>query len=192
MNASDIIKAKQNRVLFQAYYRPTIFPGVTPNGTDTLIRSTINYCPYSSVSSGGEIISSIVSCVNTSYLYTCNSPFISYELANNVNNGKYTCGFPYCSTISIWNTGQTIATGTCDCKISNLQWKNTNQGLYYNYFYSTGSTSVSVTSSIVATGPSPKICPDPVFNQGTNFDNNCPSCNNIGSGTNACCYNCAT
>ncbi len=192
MNASDIIKAKQNRALFQAYYRPTIFPGTTSSGDTPFIVSTINYCPYSSISSGGSILSSFTSSVTTSYLYTCNSPMPSYELANSINSGKYLCGFPTCSSISIWSNNTTVPSGTCGCKISNLQWKNTSQGVFYNYNYSTGSTTVSVTSTTVATGPTPLICPQVEFNQGTNFDSKCDVCNTNGIGLNVSCYNCSS
>jgi hypothetical protein len=193
MNASDIIKAKQNRTLFQAYYRPTIFPGTTPSGQSTLITSTINYCPYSSISSGGLILSSFTSSVNFQYLYTCNKPLISYELENSINSGKYTCGYPYCSSLSIWSAGgTTVPIGTCNCKISNLQWKNTTQETIYNYAYSTGSTSVIVTSTVVASGPGPIICPQVEFYQGTNFDSRCNTCNMIGNGINVACYNCSS
>ena len=37
INASDIVKAKQNRILFQAYYHPMITPSTT---TTTIIVST--------------------------------------------------------------------------------------------------------------------------------------------------------
>ncbi len=173
MNASDIIKAKQNRTLYQAYYRPTIF--------STLITSTINYSPISSISSGGTFISSVVSCINTQYQYTCEKPSISYELLNSINDGKYECGYPYCSTLSNWNTGQIIPVGNCDCKISFLTWKNTNPTLLYTYS-TINYSSVLTFSTPVLTGPSPVICPLIEVNQGTSFQNRC---NNKG-----CCSNC--
>ena len=163
MNASDIIKNRQNRVLYQAYTRPTIF--------STLITSTINYCPISTVSTGGAYVSSFASSINTQYGYTCEKPAISYQLLNDINDGKYLCGYPYCSSISIWNTGQTIPVGDCDCKISLLTWKNTNLTPIYNYS-STTYSSVTVTSTDILTGPTPFICPVD-FYQGTNFDNKC-------------------
>jgi len=163
MNASDIIKNKQNRVLYQAYTRPTIF--------STLITSTINYCPVSTISTGGAFTTSFTSTINTQYGYTCEKPSISYELLNDINEGKYLCGYPYCSSISIWNTGQTYPVGDCDCKISLLSWKNTNLTSIYNYSTATYS-SVSVTSTNILTGPTPFICLNN-FYQGTNFDNKC-------------------
>ena len=180
MNASDIIKAKQNRVLYQAYYRPTIF--------STLITSTINYCPVSTISTGSGFVSSFVSCITTQYGSKCETPNISYQLLNDINNGRYECGYPYCSTISEWNTGRTFATGDCDCKISFLTWKNTNPTLLYTY--STISySSVQTFSTPVTTGPSPVICPL-TLNQGTSYQNRCNNCNTSIFGNNACCGNC--
>jgi hypothetical protein len=163
MNASDIIKNRQNRVLYQAYTRPTIF--------STLITSTINYCPVSTISTGGAFTTSFTSTINTQYGYTCEKPAISYEILNDINDGKYLCGYPYCSSISIWNTGQTYPVGNCDCKISLLTWKNTNLTPIYNYSTATYS-SATVVSSNILTGPMPLICPINYY-QGTNFDNKC-------------------
>jgi hypothetical protein len=174
MNASDIIKARRNKVLFQAYYRPTIFPNNT--------ISTINYCPYSSIAAGTP---SYTSTINTIYTYKCEKPFLTYDntyqMINDVNNGKYECGSPYCSSLSIWQTGQTIPIGTCNCKISNLQWKNTNPTVIYNMSTATYS-SVTLFSTTIMTGPSPVICPLIQFYQGTNYDNQCV--------TNNCCTDC--
>lgn len=168
MNASDIVKAKQNRTLYTAYYRPTIIPGNA--------ISTVTLYPISTVSTGGTYVSSFTSCITTNYLYKCNEPIIDYQLANDINNGKYICGFPACSTITEWNTGATRVTGVCDCKISFLTWKNTTPTLIYNYSTISYST-VSTFSTTILTGPGPIICPLVDFYQGTNFDNNCNNCN---------------
>lgn len=187
MNASDIVEAKQNKTLFQAYYRPTIFPGTSDN-QNTLIVSSINYYPVSSINGG---TSSQTSCNTINYLYTCNQPFISYELANDVNSGKYLCGYPTCSSISIWNTEKTVPAGVCSCRISYLTWKNTTSTTVYQYS-TINYSSINITSTTILTGPSPLICPDPEFYQGTNFASRCETCCNIGSGINACCTNCAS
>jgi hypothetical protein len=168
MNASDIIKAKQNRVLFQSLYRPNTYTSTTYT----------NYCPISSISSG---TSSYISCINTIYPYTCNTPSISYELLNDVNQGKYICGYPYCSTIGIWNTGQTIPVGVCNCTISEMEWKNVNTTTIYSYS-TTSYSSITTFSTNILTGPGPIICPLVNFYQGTNFDNSCTTMNN----TNCC------
>ena len=168
MNASDIVKAKQNRTLYTAYYRPEIFPGKTV--------STVTLYPVSTVSTGGAFISSFTSCITTNYLYRCDAPIISYELANDINSGKYICGFPACSTITDPNTGLTRVTGVCDCKISFLTWKNTTPTLIYNYSTISYST-VSTFSTTILTGPGPVICPLVSYYQGTNFDNRCNTCN---------------
>ena len=135
MNASDIVKAKQNQTLYKAYYQPTVY--------QSTIYSTINQ--VSSVSRAD----SYTSCINTAYTYVCNPTFISYELANDVKNDV--------STIQYTTSGSTI----------------------------TGST-------FVMGGAGPVICPDPIFNQGTNFANSCDVCNNWGAGAGACCHNCAS
>ena len=150
-------------MLYQAYTRPTIF--------STLITSTINYCPVSTISTGGSFTTSYTSTINTQYGYTCEKPAISYEILNDINEGKYLCGYPYCSSISIWNTGQTYPIGDCDCKISLLTWKNTNSTSISNYSTATYS-SVVVTSTNILTGPGPFICSNNLY-QGTNFDNKC-------------------
>lgn len=152
MNASDIIKATQNRTLYQAYYRPTIFPGIEASS------STINFFPISTVSSSDGFISSFISSVTLNYLYTCQKPTISYELLNSINQGKYLCKFPYCSTLVQWNDGQTFVSGNCNCNISFLTWKNTTNAPIYQY-NSTSYSSFAITSSLIASGPTPIICP---------------------------------
>lgn len=149
MNASDITKSRQNRVLFQAYYRPIVFPSA--------ITSTINYSPISSVSTVSGYVSSFASTINIQYGYIYNKPVSSYELLNEIKDGKYLCGYPYCSTISDWNTGLTTPSGTCDCKISIMTLKNTNLTPIYNY-NSTSYSSVTITSTTILTGPRPNIC----------------------------------
>lgn len=193
MNASDIIKAKQSRVLYQAYYRPTIFPGSTIGGTNVFITSTINYCPVSTVSSGTALgfISSVVSCVTTNYAYKCEQPSISYNLLNDINQGKYLCGFPSCSSIVEWNTNKSYITGVCNCKISFLTWKNTTIAPVYQYSTATYS-SVVITSSLIPSGPGPIICPLIDFYQGTSFDSRCDTCNTNLYGNNTCCGDCAS
>jgi hypothetical protein len=177
MNASDITRAKQNRVLYQAYNRPDILlPPIT----------TINYCPVSTLSTNSGIVSSLVSSSTQNYPYKCNETTISYELANSISNGKYLCQYPYCSTITEWNTGNTVIMGDCNCKISELTWKNTNPTTIFNYSTVTYST-VNVTSTSILTAPSPNICPIVQLNQGTNFANKCNVCNGYVIGNNACC-----
>jgi hypothetical protein len=163
MNASDITKAKQSRTLYQAYYRPTFF--------STIINSTINLCPVSSNTTS----QSFTSTVSYNYLSRCTPPAISYELANSINQGRYLCPPPFNSTISEWNTGQQFNSGSSDCKVSFLTWKNTNPTTILHY-ESTEITSFTVTSSIILTGPSPIICPLVEMVQGTSFQNRCNTC----------------
>lgn len=102
MNASDITRAKNDITLYKAYYDPIIFPGITNTGVSTFVRSTILYNPYSSVSSSGTITSSFTSTVNTHYLYECNGPYISYQLANDVAQGQQICTGGSCDSYLVW------------------------------------------------------------------------------------------
>ena len=170
MNASDIVAAKQNRTLFQAYYRPTIF-------TSSIVYNS-TFCPISSI---GSDPTSGTYCSSINYLYTCNPTFISYELANDVNSGKYLCGYPSCSSISVWNTGETIPAGVCNCKISYLTWKANQSMGTQSTFAADGSV---ISSSQNSYAVKPLICTQPEFNQGTNFASRCEVCSNL---EGACC-----
>jgi hypothetical protein len=161
MNASDIVKSKQDAALYKAYYRPTVF--------QSTVYSTIT--PYSSVSG----TPSFTSCINTANTYICNPTFISYELANDVNDGSYVCGGKTTSKMA-WKANTSIPTPNVFAYLS----------------YSTVAADASTILSVNNYAVRPLICPDPVFNQGTNFDNQCNVCNNFGAGANACCYNCAS
>lgn len=179
MNASDIIKAKQSRTLYQAYYRPTFF--------STIINSTINVCPISTTTTA----SSFTSTISMHYLSRCTQPAISYELANSINNGRYLCSQPFCSTISEWNTGRQFNTNSCDCNVSFMTWKNTNSTIIYNYS-SINNTTARVTSTSILTGPGPIICPLVEMNQGTSFSNRCSNCNTSIFGNDAYCTSCTS
>jgi len=173
MNASDIIKAKQNQTLYKAYNHPTVFQS-TIFSTLTVASSILNKT--------GPSISSInyFSCNNIVNTYVCNPTFISYQFANDVKQGEYSCG------------GKVP---------SQLQWKNTNSTIIYAYRadISTFTTptnpivsSFRLSSTIVMSGPQPIICPLIDFYQGTNFAHRCNICNNVTDLPNACCHNCAS
>jgi hypothetical protein len=76
MNASDIVKRKNDGVLYSAYYSPTVFV------------STSVTCYISTLSSATSTIS-VTKNVN---LYECNGIYNSYELSNSVKQGAYVCG----------------------------------------------------------------------------------------------------
>lgn len=147
MNASDIVKNRQNKVLYNAYYRPTVF--------QSTVISTLS--PISSYTGG---ITSYGSSVITAYNYLCQPTFLSYELLNEVKNGKEEC------------------TGAC---ASQLKWSNLTSTTKYMYAtnYSTLSTplSINVTSTIVQGSTGPVICPLINFYQGTNADSSYPTWN---------------
>jgi hypothetical protein len=167
MNASDIVKAKQNKTLYKAYYHPTVF--------QSSIFSTI----YSISSVGEKIVASTSfgSCITTVYNYVCNPTFLSYQMANSVNDGTYECGLK---------------------KISELQWKNTTSTTIYEYSTTIGNTSsatssitgIYTTSSIINMGPQPLICPLINMSQGTNYLNRCNKCNSFLMSQGYCCDQC--
>ena len=97
MNASDIIKSKQNATLYNSYYNPSIYSSTTYT-TSYPILSTISNIPSTIYST----------CTNTVNLYTSN-PYTSYELASNVNNGMYICGNKKVSQMS-WQANSSIQT----------------------------------------------------------------------------------
>lgn len=143
MNASDIVKNKQNQALYKAYYQPTVFQSTT--------FSTIR--PISSFTTGSATYASTV---NTVYNYTCQPTFVTYEMRDQVKNGK----------------------GVCDGFAStDLKWSNVTSTTVYAYktLYSTLSTpsSIAVTSTVVQGSKGPVICSLIDFHQGTSFANQC-------------------
>ena len=147
MNASDIVKNRQNKVLYNAYYQPTVFQSTVVSTLSPISSCTGGYASYEST-------------VNTVYNYSCQPTFLSYELLNEVKNGKEVC------------------TGTC---ASQLTWTNLTSTTQYMYAtnYSTLSTplQISVTSTSVQGSKGPVICPLINFYQGTNADSSYPTWN---------------
>lgn len=78
MNASDVVKNKQNKVLYQAYYRPTVF------------QSTLGSTLYaiSSISGGSTQYGSTV---KTVYNSVCKPTFMTYEMQKEVEQGRVLC-----------------------------------------------------------------------------------------------------
>jgi hypothetical protein len=142
MNASDIVNNKQQIARSCAYDRPTVF--------SSTILSTI--IPISSIAGGST---SYASTLRTCYSYACQPTYSSYELRSDVQQG-------------LVDRGITVSSMT--------EWKpDTPTTLYaYRTLYSTLSTvsSISVTSTLVQTGPSPLVCDTP-FYQGTYRDHSC-------------------
>jgi hypothetical protein len=156
MNASDIIKMKQDSYLYTAYYNPSVYQS-------TVVSTLI---PFSTISSG---TASYTSTIDTVYTYECLPTFVSYQLANNVNNGAYVCG---------------------DKVISILDWNNTISSLQL-YYSTSGVGGIStITSSFVLRAPGPVICPLVQLYQGVQTISNCSdtyyTCN--GSSDGYCNY----
>jgi len=137
MNASDNTKSRQNGVLYKGY-NPVVFQSTTYNTTYPFI-STISNKPTIAYST-------LVNTVNT---YTSN-PYTSYELADDVNEGKYVCGAK---------------------EISKLEFKADpsirSETIYAFSTYSTTVTNASTLSSINSYAFRPIICSD-FFSQYTN------------------------
>lgn len=133
MNASDIVKAKQNKVLYNSLYNPTVY--------QSTVFSTLRL--YSSINLGNSIASSYISCINTTYNYSCNPAFTTYETRNDVKEGAVACGA---------------------VSLSNLQFTSSDGMIYaYSTIYSTfGNVSLPssfiITSTIAPIASSPMIC----------------------------------
>jgi len=170
MNASDIVKAKQNRTLFQAYYHPMITPSTT---TTTIVVSTF-------ISLDVDLIMQSNVCSTVIYNNLCMPTFISYQLANDVNQGKYLCNTYTLAQQVGGNAINTTSTAQTQCKISNLQWETTLSTVTTAYntvggiTYST--SSATSLQSPVSTFILPVICPLVEFYQGTNFASRCSVC----------------
>ena len=151
MNASEIIAAKQNKLLYQSLYRS--------QSTSTAVYSTIR--PISSImtsiSSGVPIAAtSYASCLVTVPQYACAPRFMSYETARAAAAGANECGDRVVGE-SDWIKSVSTATQA------------------YIVSYSTLSTvsSVRVTSLLTATAPGPLICSAADVRQGTAFSAHC-------------------
>lgn len=162
MNASDIIKLKQNGLLYKAYYQPTVFQSTT---ISTII-------PYSSISSE---ITSYTSTVNTEYQYKCLPSNFSYQLVNDINEGRFICGEKTISELS-WKAISTMNT----------------EMIYAVSSYSTPSsiTNASTINSLNSRAIRPLICNDPIYFQQPNFNNCSVICENIVDGFNPWCDGC--
>jgi hypothetical protein len=159
MNASDIVKAKQNKALYNAYYKPTVF--------QSTVYSTISI--YSSVTSPITLlpVNSYVSCVAKAYTYVDNPTFTSYESMNAIKEGAIDCGAIPSSVVS---------------------FKNTEQRLIYSFstIYSTIAGPIApvpgsfyITSTTVSAPPSlPMVQSLLNYHQGTSCSalNPCPQC----------------
>jgi hypothetical protein len=162
MNASDIVAAKQNKVLYSAYYHPNVY-------SSSLYTNII---PYSSIATGiinGQFVASTsyVSTTNTVYQTVCNPTFTSYTTLNQIKEGGYECGA---------------------ANVSELQFVGVpNTPMYaFSTFYSTANISgpaqpysFSVTSTLTTAPTGPLITPFVSFSQGPaqcNATNGAPVC----------------
>jgi len=172
MNASDIVKAKQNRILYNTYYHPTILQSSI---TSTLrpISSVIRY-----TSAGVNIIStSYTSCITRCDTYVAKPTFVSYEMVNAIQSGEYGCS-------ALRRPAET-------------HWQKTTPGmkLIQSTLYSTFSTtgislpsSVRYTSTMIAVSPAPVICPLIDYHQGTSFSiKSMDACTNYSHQSGDCC-----
>ena len=164
MNASDIVNAKQNKVLYNAYYQPRI--------SFSSITSTIR--PYSSIVttiSSGQLFASTsyISCNNTTYNTVCTPTFTGYDTLNQIKTGAYECGTM--SRNSMQLAGVPTPIYTFSTVYSTLNGGTTPQP----YSFIIASTTVSV-----PTGP--LIVPQVSFYQGCGQCSAAPGCRNCQSG----------
>jgi hypothetical protein len=169
MNASDIVSAKQNRTLFAAYYHPIVTSSTTSAMvyTSTLISSISSFVPEVKV------------CSTLVYQNLSYPTVSSYELANDINEGKYLSNYYTLSQVQNGGIVPTYSTVCNVCHISEMEWKNTNPTTMYTYqpnYTNSTLTSVTVQSTMVVTGPVPVICPLISFYQGTNAASQCNTC----------------
>lgn len=128
MNASDVVKNKQNKVLYQAYYRPTVFQSTI--GSTLYVISSIN---------GGS--TRYGSTVQTVYNSLCQPNFMTYEMQKEVEQGRALCD-PNCPpSVEQWKATNTTLFKAYRTTYSTL---------------STASTVTSTTASIL-TAPFPFI-----------------------------------
>ena len=112
MNASDIVKAKQNRTLYKAYYRPIVFQSTCFNNVyrgSTITEVELDSSGNPQILAEYENYGSCITCVNE---YVCNPIITSYQFANSLLDGSYLCGKK---------------------KRAELEWKKTNSTLIYLY-----------------------------------------------------------
>ena len=162
MNASDIIKAKQNKVLYNAYYTPMI--------SSSTIYSTLSV--YSTTLNGSlQPVISYTSCTTTAYTTRmgCTPNVTSYETLNQIKGGAYDCGALTVSQMQIGGIPNT-AIYAYSTIISTM----TAQGLNVP-------SSFMVTSTTVTAPPTPLITPFVIYRQG------CAVCDSRNF-----CQNCAT
>ena len=156
MNASDIVKAKQNKVLYTAYYAPRIS------------SSTIN--TTQSVYSTNGVNSSFISCTNTTYNVPCTPAVTSYETLNQLIDGSYQCAGVQHSQLQFTGTPNTAIYGysTIYSSFSTA---------YQSYILVPSSIRITSTVGTVPTGP--LITPFITCNQGCaecGVRNTCQNC----------------
>jgi len=150
MNGSDIIKAKQNKTLYKAYYTPAVY------------QSTV-FSTLTAFSTLSNLSTSYVSCINTSYNYVCNPIFISYETRNNVKDGSIACGGTSLSNMQFVKSDATVYA------------YNTVYSTFGNPAITVPSSFV-ITSVNGSSAPGPCIVPAVQFYQGCNVCNGNQTC----------------
>lgn len=148
MNASDIIKAKQNKTLYKAYYTPTVYQS-------TVFSTLTAY----STSTNLPITTSYVSCINTSYNYVRNPVFINYEMRNNVKDGSNKCGATSLSNLQFVKSNATIYA-------------------YSTVYSTFGTSAVKFPSSFIITSTIGSSAPEPYIVPFVQIYQGCAVCNN--------------
>ena len=158
MNASDIVKAKQNKVLYNSYYKPIVY--------DSTIYSTLRIISSVLCDEPLEPCISYTSCITTVYNYVDNPTFMSYETLNQIKAGGVACGAS---------------------NASQLQFDRVPDIPMYTYstIYSTFTennfvyvSSIVIASTFISATPSPLVDSFIRFKQGTTqcITNQCHNC----------------
>jgi hypothetical protein len=149
MNASDIVKARQDNIMYRSYVNDTnTLPSYATDPSTILVSTVVStIIPISSIAGGST---QYASTIQTNYSYLCQPSFITYESRYNIKAGSKLCG---------------------SCQPVSMEWINNTSTTIraYSTVYNTLSTpsTIVVTSTTVLRGPEPLICPNPEYYQGT-------------------------
>ena len=147
MNASDIVKAKQNKAMYSAYYKPLIS------------SSTMN--TTSSIYSTSNSITSYLSCTNTTYIIPCTPAVTSYETLNQLKDGSYQCAGVQQSQLQFTGIPNTTIYG---------------YSTLYSTFSTNNRSSFTAPSSIRITTTTATIPIGPVITPFITFNQGCAQC----------------
>ncbi len=173
MNASDIVKAKQNRILYNTYYQPTVLE----SSVTSTLRPVSSIFRYSNPDGSLVFSTSYTSCITTCDTYVAKPTFVSYEMSQALRDGEYGC--------------------TAARRPVETQWKNTIstfkviQSTVFSTFSTSGvllPSTVRYSSTFAVTSQPPLICPLIDYHQGTSYTvKSMDHCVNYPNQSGMCC-----